>query len=242
MISIFKNAVAVLALSTMMSAAWADEYNPDDYPDAPASEPVADSSSGGWAYDWGGGYFGLNAGYAMGQHDTLGVGGIDTGSRNLRGNAFGAAMGHNYQISRIVFGTEMDFTKSAISGNFDLPGSPIACDTPGFKCTTDVNWYGSFRGRAGFAVDNIMPYVTAGLAVGGVNSTFTGPAFDTNVSGLGVGWVLGAGLEYALMKNLTVRGEVLHYDLNDVTQNVIGSKVKIKTNYTVLRTGVSLKF
>ncbi len=92
------------------------------------------------------------------------------------------------------------------------------------------------------AIGDFLPYATAGIAVGGVNSTFKGPLVDKETSGLGVGWAIGAGLEYAVMKNLTVRGEIIHYDLADVTDTVLGSDVSMDTNFTVIKTGVNLKF
>jgi outer membrane immunogenic protein len=236
--TIFALGVACLA---MVGGAFAQEAtdNTDSYV---AQDTPSDSSSGGWAYDWSGGYVGLSAAYAIGSHDTLGVGGIDTGSKDLSGGALGIFAGHNYQITRFVFGTEMDFSKSYIEGPFDLPGSLVACNASGFKCATDVNWYGTFRGRGGVAIGDFLPYVTAGIAVAGVNTNFSGPGLDTNVSGLGVGWVAGAGLEYAVMKNLNVRAEALHFDLADVSSTVLGTKVATDSQFSVVRAGVSLKF
>jgi outer membrane immunogenic protein len=223
--------------------AMAQDDFPADETYAAASENNDGSSNDtGWDYDWSGSYFGLTAAYAMGSHDTLGVGGIDTGSRDLSGGAIGGFVGQNYHISKIVLGTEMDFSKSDISGSFELPGSLIACNGGGFSCGTDINWYGTFRGRAGVAMGDFLPYVTGGVAVGGVNSSFKGPGFDTNVSGLGVGWVVGAGLEYAVMKNLNVRAEALHFDLSDVSDTVLGTKVTTDSQFSVVRAGASLKF
>lgn len=235
--------VAGLAMlnSALAQEAGDDYVAPESY--AAASENSDGGSSGaGWDYDWSGSYFGVSAAYAFGSHDTLGVGGIDTGSRDLSGGALGGFVGQNYHVSRIVFGTEMDFSKSSITGNFNLPGSLVACNGGGFSCGTEVNWYGTFRGRAGVAMGNFLPYATAGLAVGGVNTHFSGPGVDTNVSGLGVGWVAGAGLEYAVMKNLNVRAEALHFDLSDVSDSVLGTKVSTDTQFTVARVGASLKF
>jgi outer membrane immunogenic protein len=204
--------------------------------------PEAETSPAGWDYDWSGGYFGLTAGYAIGKHDTLGIGGIDTGSRDLSGETFSVFAGHNYHVTRFVFGTEMDFSKSAITGSFDLPGSLVACNGAGFRCATDINWYGTFRGRAGVSIGNFLPYATAGVAVAGVDTNFSGPGVDANISGLGVGWVLGAGLEYAVIKNLNVRAEALHFDLADVSDTVLGTKVLTDSQFSVVRAGVSLKF
>lgn len=238
--------VALAAMSTVAFAQDAgDDYiAPESY--AAASENndggTSDNADSGWAYDWAGSYLGVSAAVAMGSQDTIGIGNIDTGSRDLSGTALGGYVGQNYQLTRIVLGTEMDFSKSDISGSFDLPGSLVACNGAGFSCGTDVTWYGTFRGRAGLATGDFLPYATAGLAVGGVNSSFKGPGVDTNVSGLGVGWVLGAGLEYAVMKNLNVRAEALHFDLSDVSDTVLGTKVTTDTQFSVLRAGVSLKF
>jgi outer membrane immunogenic protein len=232
---------ATLGMSAV-SALAQDNY-PTDESYASASENSDGSSNdSGWDYEWSGSYFGVNVAYAMGSHDTLGVGGIDTGSQDLSGAALGGFVGQNYHISRIVFGTEMDFSKSNMSGTFNLPGSLIACNSGAYSCSTDIDWYGTFRGRAGVAFGDVLPYATAGVAVGGVDSRFKGPGIDTSVSGLGVGWVLGAGVEYALMKNLNVRAEALHYDLADVTDTVLGTKVTTDTQFSVLRAGASLKF
>jgi outer membrane immunogenic protein len=228
--------VAHFALASMANAQEATDggYVAEDTP--------SDSSGSGWSYDWSGGYAGLTAGYALGKHDTLGIGGIDTGSKDLSGGALSVFMGHNYQVTRFVFGSEMDFSKSYIDGPFNLPGSLVACNAGGFKCTTDVNWYGTFRGRAGVAVGDFLPYATAGIAVAGVNTSYMGPGLDTQVSGLGFGWVAGAGLEYAVMKNLDVRAEALHFDLSDVSSTVLGTKVATDSQFTVVRAGLSLKF
>jgi outer membrane immunogenic protein len=230
------------ACFAMMSFAQAQEASDDYLASDTPTESAPTSSGGGWDYDWSGGYFGLTGGYAIGKHDTLGIGGIDTGSKDLSGGALSVFAGHNYHVTKFVFGTEMDFSKSYINGPFDLPGSLVACNAGGFKCESDVNWYGSFRGRAGVSVGNFLPYATAGIAVAGVDTHYIGTGLDTSVSGLGVGWVAGAGLEYAIMKNLNVRGEALHFDLSDVSSTVLGTKVSTGSQFTVVRAGVSLKF
>jgi outer membrane immunogenic protein len=239
----FKMLSVLAAVALVAGPAMAEDNYPTDESYAAASETSDGSSNAtGWDYDWSGSYLGLTAAYALGSHDTLGVGGIDTGSQDLSGGAFGGFVGQNYHISKIVLGTEMDFSKSNISGTFNLPGSLIACNGGAFKCNTNVDWYGTIRGRAGVAMGDFMPYVTGGFAAGGVKTSFKGAGVDTNISGLGLGWVVGAGLEYAVMKNLNVRAEALHYDLSDVSDTVLGTKVKTDTQFSVVRAGASLKF
>jgi outer membrane immunogenic protein len=243
MSKVLRAALACGALSIFAPSAFAQDNYPTDesYADASGSSDGS-SSDTGWDYDWSGSYFGLSAAYAVGSHDTLGIGGIDTGSRDLSGAAFGGFAGHNYHISKIVIGTEMDFSKSSISGSFKLPGSLLACNGGGFSCGTDINWNGTMRARAGVPMGDFLPYATAGLAVAGVNTSFKGPGIDTKLSGLGLGWVLGVGIEYAVMKNLNIRAEALHYDLSDVTDTVLSTKVTTDAQFTVVRAGVSLKF
>jgi outer membrane immunogenic protein len=224
-----------VALAVLASPACAEDYVPPESYETP-------EVSSGWDYDWSGSYLGVSAALATGQHDTIGVGGISASSDDLTGTGLGLYLGQNYHVTRFVFGTEMDFAKTDISGKFDLPGSLVACSAVGFSCDTSINWVGSFRGRAGVAFNSFLPYVTAGIAVAGVDTRFAGPLLDKNVGGLGVGYVLGAGLDYAVMKNLVVRGEVLHYELSDVGDTVLGTKVSSDPQFTVGRVGVSLKF
>jgi outer membrane immunogenic protein len=211
-------------------------------PETQAAPVVETSSGGGWDYDWGGSYLGVSAALAMGAHDTVGVGGISASGDDLKGYGLGGHLGHNYQFSRIVVGTEMDFSKTEIEGDFELPGSLIACDAAGFECGTTINWLGSFRGRAGIAINSFMPYITAGVAVGGIESNFRGAGLDQSISGLGLGWVAGGGVEYAVMKHLTVRAEALHYDLSDVSDAILGTDVSTDPSVTVVRAGATLKF
>jgi outer membrane immunogenic protein len=155
---------------------------------------------------------------------------------------FSAFAGSNHQFSRIVFGTEMDISKGAIAGSFVLPGSTWACGTAAAQCTTEVGWHGSLRGRVGFAMNSFLPYVTAGGTLGETTSSFNGLGLSEKVSGLGYGWVAGAGLEYAVMRNLVLRGEALHYELSDVAERFGAGEAGANANFNVLRIGAALKF
>jgi opacity protein-like surface antigen len=106
------------------------------------------------------------------------------GKVNPQGTGFGAFVGRNYQWEDLVFGVEANynyirsFSGSSASSIGPLeyifkPGAITAAnDTPTFTVTLTGNAAVqikdaiTFRGRAGWATGNFLPYVFGGLAVG----------------------------------------------------------------------------
>jgi len=103
--------------------------------------------------------------------------------------------------------------------------------------TSRLEWFGSIRPRIGFtATDRLLVYTTGGLAFGGVKSSAsykwqeygfwwctpecgqdgafnrTG-GFEGSKTEVRLGWVLGAGAEYALTDNVSLKAEYLYTDL-----------------------------
>jgi outer membrane immunogenic protein len=91
---------------------------------------------------------------------------------------------------------------------------------------SEARWLATVRGRFGFAFDRALVYATGGLAFGRVKSSatiavsdsFLGvPTVDAVWSGsyskTRVGWALGAGFQYAISENWSLKAEYLHYDL-----------------------------
>ena len=68
-----------------------------------------------------------------------------------------------------MFGLEGDIDWSDIKGSF----TNVACP---FGCEIKNEWLGTARGRVGYAMDRVMPYVTGGLAFGDVSATVNGVA------------------------------------------------------------------
>ena len=74
----------------------------------------------------------------------------------------GGTAGYNLQFGSAVFGLEGDFDWS------DIKGSTTAnCAT---NCETTNTWFGTARGRIGYAFDRFLPYFTAGAAFGDVKA------------------------------------------------------------------------
>ena len=61
--------------------------------------------------------------------------------------------------------------------------------------TQKLPWFGTVRGRLGYAYDRFLPYVTGGLAYGNIEAN---PSFGfTSASTTNAGWTIGAGVEFA---------------------------------------------
>ena len=74
----------------------------------------------------------------------------------------------------------------------------------------DGGYFGTVRGRLGYAFDRTLIYITGGLAYGGLNANpVTGDATSN------AGWTIGGGLEYAFTNNWTVKLEGLYVNLEE---------------------------
>ena len=190
---------------------------------APAYVPVG--------YNWTGFYLGINGGYGWGRSDWSGFG----GSANPSGGMAGLTGGYNWQTpgSPWVVGLEGDIDWSDLRGNF----TNAACLG---GCETRNTWLGTVRGRFGYAMDRVMPYVTGGLAVGDVQANQGGFA---GVRDTKAGWTVGAGIEAALVGNWTAKVEYLHVDLGSVDCGVACSvPTSASFNAEVVRGGLNLRF
>jgi len=67
-----------------------------------------------------------------------------------------------------------------------------------------MDWQGSFRGRAGFAVSKALIYGTGGIAFGNISHTYTNliTGISETASNTRTGWTAGGGVEVALTPNI----------------------------------------
>ena len=175
-------------------------------------------------YDWTGTYGGLNAGGAWNNSNfnasatgplagTLLEDALDDDDAVFTG---GAMIGYNWQEDSFVFGAEADFNYI----NFDksserdgtIGGLPASIDSE-----AGVNWFGTVRGRLGYAADRAMFYGTGGLAYGSVTAdtriNVGGDQWTGDERNVNWGWTLGAGLDYAVDDNFIIGAEYLYVDL-----------------------------
>lgn len=237
-------ASTVIFAATSAFAADAIVYN------EPAPVVVADT------FSWTGGYIGVNAGYAGGKAKTdYTVTDYDqfvysnTDKQNLNGFIGGIQAGYNWQHNQMVFGLETDIQGTSMKKNTIVDAGWL---NPGDYATLEnkINWLGTTRARIGFLpTENLLAYVTAGVAYGGVKSGLSDTTGrDITESKTKFGYAVGAGLEYALNNNWTVKGEYLYADLGNVKYqlNLIDSdnvaSVKSKFHANIVRVGLNYKF
>ena len=92
------------------------------------------------------------------------------------------------------------------------------------------------RGRAGYALDNVLLYVTAGLAYGAGRLEIPGLS-ETRIH---FGWAGGGGIEVGLTPNWSAKAEYLFIGLSDKTYVVSGVSSGVDSH--LVRTGLSYRF
>lgn len=133
----------------------------------------------------------------------------------------GAQLGYNWQRGSVVYGFEGDISGLDLSNqmNTSLPRNFFNLTNPTATTSSSIDWYGSVRGRVGWAMDSVMFYGTGGLAYGrtNVSSTLSDNFLPTTVnsqaSSLKAGWVVGLGMEYLLRPNMTLNIGYQYVDL-----------------------------
>ena len=245
------------------------------------------------AHSWAGFYVGGNVGYSWGRaasdlnadpvtvsigagltpFNTPGFVGSDT--LTPKGVIGGGQIGYNWQTSpNWVFGLEADLQASGEKASHSFSNA-FSFTTPLFNqalpvsgvATMDyaakITWFGTLRGRVGYAWDRVMLYATGGLAYGGVNLAGTNTVSGTvggfpflSVTGIGhsqvnAGWTVGAGIEGVLGNRWTWKAEYLYLDLgsmddpdiNLLSVSTSGGRVTTHTNYSdnIVRLGLNYR-
>jgi len=201
--------------------------------DAVVTEPAPVAAS----FDWTGAYIGVNAGGGFGTFkDTISFGPeFDMTAGGFLG---GIQAGYNWQSGQMIYGVETDFQGSTVEASLSGIFGP-------FTLRNKVDWFGTLRARIGYTpIDRFMIYGTGGLAYGHVKSEFPffGP-FTSSSSKTRAGWTVGAGAEYAINTNWTVKSEYLYTDLGNSTAFSSGPvTLKSDVAFHTVRIGLNYKF
>ncbi len=159
-----------------------------------------------------GAYVGAHIGYAQQSldiSDKLNGGGWGDDDGAFTG---GVLSGYNIQCGKLLVGYEGDI-------NFLDTSATVTVDTA--RLESSLDWYGTSRVRLGFIHnDNMLIYITGGLAYGDVQHTFSDSSlgFRKSTSDTQYGWTLGGGVELLHTGNWGLRVEGLYVDLGDETE------------------------
>ena len=224
------SATALMVGALMVGAPVAGPALAADLPTraAPAA-PVAAAP----AFTWTGFYVGANAGYGWGSVRLTDSDG-DWISGRLDGAIGGGQIGYNFQTGSVVLGVETDIQATGLSRSFVDDDEAV---------TSKIQYFGTVRGRIGMSFDNIMPYVTAGLAYANNKITAREGNLAISSSKTHFGWTVGAGVEADLGNGWSVKGEYLYVDMPNKTYlpNLDGG-VRVRSDFHVARIGLNYRF
>lgn len=203
-------------------------------------------------FSWSGFYVGLRAGYSFADGDWSQTipGAIVTADGDLGGFLIGVYAGAQHQFANnVVLGAEidLDYRDGSDTAPHFINGFPFAP----FSLASEINWTGSARLRAGYAMDRWLPYVTGGFAFASYEGRLLAagvpiPGPFTTFSDTSVGWTVGFGTEYAFTDNLILRGEYRYSDFGDTATQmlpfVVGTPQSYELNSHEITIGISYKF
>jgi outer membrane immunogenic protein len=154
---------------------------------------------------WTGWYAGLNGGYGWSEYSNqFAFTGTNFGGISPEGGFGGGQIGYNWQgiwHPHLVVGIEADIQGGDIEGK--------AVDTAGNFFKSNVDYFGTVRGRVGYAVDRTLVYATGGFAYGGVKNEINTFSSDKTATG----YVVGGGLEYKFSPAWSVKAEYQYINL-----------------------------
>jgi len=201
-------ALALMAAGWTMSAQAAD-LNYGSRAPLTVNQPLN-------AFSWAGSYLGGNLGYAWGS--------VDNNPTKPSGFAGGVQAGYNWQQgSPWVFGIEGDIQATGADDTF----APWKFANP---------WFGTVRGRIGYALGNVLFYGTGGLAFGELRAT----TFGLSESHTNAGWTAGVGAEMGFAPNWSAKVEYLYVDLANSNFVVTGASNGYR--FGLVRAGVNYHF
>jgi outer membrane immunogenic protein len=204
----------VLGALALIAASWAAPVRAADLPYAPRPAYTVNQPLN--SFSWAGPYLGGNLGYDWGS--------VSNNPTKPSGFVGGAQAGYNWHNGGPwVFGVEGDLQVTGANDTF----APWKFSNP---------WFGTLRGRAGYAINNILFYGTGGLAFGELRAE----TFGLSESQSSVGWTLGAGTEFGFAPNWSAKIEYLYVDLSESRFSITGTTNGLRSS--IVRAGVNYHF
>ena len=201
------------------------------------------------AYNWTGLYIGAYLGADWGFTSWTFVDDGDTTNPRFAGVLGGGEIGYNYQVGKWVFGVEGDAAWTNAHGARPCPTGFF------YSCEINMNWLSTATARVGYAYwDRLLTYVKGGAAIAqdraeiGCNTN----SQPTTVPLVGcpsqsdsktkAGWTVGWGTEFGLTRNVSVKSEIMYFDLGTDRYNVGGIPADIQRSGFISTVGLHYRF
>lgn len=224
------------------------------------------------AHNWNGIFVGGNVGYGFGNSGITTYSAISDYAleaqgyyrvplytrSDIAGFIGGGQIGYNHKLSSpIIIGFETDLSYANIGGSVGMPGvlAPVYTSSKSL-----LTWLGTVRGRVGYLPrDDFMLYGTAGLAYGNLmasggsyyNLSDLNPEFAAlgQYNNTDIGLTAGAGLEFAIAKNLSLKAEWLYVGFGNKSYGIspipfadaYGFNATVNNDTQLIRTGVNYR-
>jgi outer membrane immunogenic protein len=193
---------------------------------------------------------------------------LGTGSTDASG--FGGFAGYNTQWQNLILGVEANYTHTSLTAaasESPIPDRVVSAGSLGYSVnllgtgTLSVTDYGSLRARAGYVINNFLPYGFVGFVLGSGNYAVTTDIYGQQSSAsppvlpctpsttcvdynfansaarngvLMYGFSAGGGLDYALTQNVFLRGEfeyVQFAPVADIVASIISAHVGVGVKF-----------
>lgn len=220
------------------------------YADGPFEGPIEPIP----AFTWTGFYVGGNGGYAWAANPgNITYNGVDvSGGPDASGGFGGGQIGYNWQGAfspSVVLGIEADIQGADISDT--LHGTTTGGITG--SVTQDLDWFGTVRGRLGWAWDQTLIYATGGFAYGRVENRSSGTGGGETIflksDSDQTGYVVGGGVEHFIASNVSFKIEYQYVNLGDdrmtgfsEPSDVAVRSSPIDASFHTVRVGLNFKF
>jgi outer membrane immunogenic protein len=238
---------ALLVAATSVSANAADMSMP--YKAAPVAQSV---------YNWTGFYLGGTAGGGLANSDhTSPDFSLPDAKFNEAFGTVGLTAGYNWQFGHTVLGIEGDYNWASVDKTKNLVLGD-AFDGEFASTRFRMSEFATVRARAGLAFDRTLIYATAGAAFAHIRNTTTAIDEEAGTSTASedkwkAGLAVGAGVEFALSQNWTLKGEymLMQFQNSDAeflnattgpTCGIANCRMNYSESVQVARIGVNYKF
>ncbi|KMO36984.1 hypothetical protein VQ02_14440 [Methylobacterium variabile] len=180
--------------------------------------------------------------------------------RNTRADVTGGGqVGYNLQFNQFVVGVEADVGHGISTDTaFNIALSAPLVGRFSGTVRSELNFYGTVRGRVGYAFEQLLVYGTGGFAYGDVKTSTnvvfsaSGDNYVGNAARLQTGYTYGGGIEYKFTPAVSVRAEYLHVDLGSTRSTSavpagfaavgVTYDTRRRTAFDVARVGLNYQF